>query len=190
MLTLGSGEDHPVESGGKVRLTQIIVPSLVRPKVPPTSHALLTPETSDLSAQSSSDRDTNGTETDNETASEADTEMGEDIGYTLDPVPSTPSFEDAMAELNLDRTSSLSRAVSNSSSLYASSEGGSDMSTLADSLTLPLPPAGNGGWTLVSDGRSDAGGAEQPEAITRVPARNTGRCWKDRSTFFEFLYGT
>ncbi len=195
MLT-NLGEDHRTESGGVVRLTHIIVPSLVRPKPPPTTNALLTPETSDLSAPSSSDRETTRSESGNETESGAGTEMGEEIGYSLEPErpPSaapTPSFEDAMAELDLrSRTEPLSRAISASSSMYASSEGESDGSGMIDSLTLPLPPSGNGGWTAVSDTGSEAGEEVPAKASDRIPVGTVRRMgWEGRPTFFEYLYG-
>lgn len=192
-----TGEDHPSQSGDKIRLTNIIVPSLVKPKPLPTTHALLTPETSDLSAPSSSDRETNGVTTDSETESNAGTEMSDDMGYSLEAdsqgVPAEPSFEDAMAEFDLhNSTEPLSRTISASSassSLYASSEGGSDGSGLGDSLTLPIPAAGAGGWSMVSDMGSEAGQPMRPNPLGRIQVRTTGRGWEDRPTFFEYLYG-
>jgi hypothetical protein len=195
------GEDQPTESGEKIRLTHIIVPSLVRPKAPPATHALLTPETSDLSAPSSSDRNTSGTESDHETESDAGTEMGDEIGYSLEPEPTpasqtqgsppTPSFEDAMAELYLhSRTEPLSRAISASSSLYASSEAESDGSGMADSLMLPIPPASNGGWTMLNAAGSDGGRRAEPKPLSRVALGSVRRRgWEVRPTFLEYLYG-
>lgn len=206
------GDDHVTETGESVRLTHIIQPSLVRPRIPPTATPA-TPETSDMSGLSSSDRgsstETSATET--ETESETETERGseadeEDVfGYSLEPESgsATPSFEDAMAALDLQRAGEaagapLERTVSNSSSAYASSEGGSDYSMMGGSMTLPPPPAPTGtapnGWVPLdlAPGRDDAV-SRGPRASPRTSggaARARGLSgWEEKPTFFEYLYG-
>jgi hypothetical protein len=173
-----------------------------------------------MSGLSSSDRgsstDASATETDTETdmdtEMETETERGSEVdeedvsGYSLEPESglATPSFEDAMAALDLQRAGAgagapLERTVSNSSSAYASSEGGSDYSMMGGSMTLPPPPAPNGtapnGWVPLdlAPGRDDTV-SRGPRASPRTTggaarAARGGRGWEEKPTFFEYLYG-
>lgn len=148
---------------------------------------MVTPETSDLSAPSSSDRDTS--DTDGETASDAGTE----VGYSLDPdttitLQSIPDLDGEMAELD---NNELRRTASNTYSMYASSEGGGSEFSMVDSMTLPPPPSGNGGWTLVTSDTASEPGDIEPAVVRRNIAlgRMGARGWEDRPSFFEYLYG-
>ncbi|GFZ51015.1 hypothetical protein JCM24511_08773 [Saitozyma sp. JCM 24511] len=207
-------DDHVAETGESVRLTHIIQPSLVRPRIPPTATPA-TPETSDMSGLSSSDRgsSTEASATETETESETETEMErgsevdeEDVsGYSLEPESgsATPSFEDAMAALDLQRAGAgagapLERTVSNSSSAYASSEGGSDYSMMGGSMTLPPPPALTGtapnGWVPIdlAPGRDDTasrGPRVSPRTSAGAARARGGSGWDEKPTFFEYLYG-
>ena len=189
-----TGENHTTSSGQAVRLTHIILPSLAKPKPPPSSHALLTPETSDLSAPSSSDRDTDG-----DTESDAGTEMGCSLEPQVQPQPPanvahggsvTATLDDAKANLDLHP---LHRTTSNTSSMYASSEGGSDFGMMGESLTIPPPPR-HGGWTAVVDTDSEASDDHPPSldfgrAHLASMAKLSAQGWEERPTFFEYLYG-
>ena len=125
-----------------------------------------------------------------EASSEVGTEMGDVTGYSLKQEAPTPNFEDAMAELDLrSHTFPLSRAISVSSSLYASSEGESQISSLGDSLTLPPAPGGNGDWTEIIDTESRAGEISQQSPTGRTKVVDRGKGWESRPTFFEYVYG-
>lgn len=193
MLLMLLGEDHSSADGQTIRMTHVILPSMAQPKLPQSSFGLATPETSDLSAPSSSDRDTS-TEGETEIGTDTDSDAGTEMGYSLDGegdisiVTVTPELIEGVAEIQLNE---LERVASNSSSMYASSEGGSDFG-MADSLILPPPPAG--GWTTVS--YSDA---EVESDKISLPSRKVGsvsalgrmgpRGWEQRPSFFEYLYG-
>lgn len=206
------GDDHLAETGEAVRLTHIIQPSLVRPRVPSTATPA-TPETSDMSGLSSSDRgsSTEASATETETETEAETERGSEIdeedvsGYSLVPESgsATPSFEDAMAALDLQRAGAgagapLERTVSNSSSAYASSEGGSDYSMMGGSMTLPPPPGSTGaapnGWVPLDlapglDDTVSRGPRASPRTSGGAARARGGGGWEEKPTFFEYLYG-
>jgi hypothetical protein len=181
-----TGEDHRTVSSEDVRLTHIVIPHLSRPLPPPT-HNLLTPDNSDLSAQSSSDIEssTHTLDSDAETETETETESVPDIGYSL-----TPHDEEQVAVI----TSQLERVVSVGSSVYASSEGGegSEYEMLGDSLELP--PKGDGAWLkadernvprpLMALGKGLGGGG-----VAKMHLRQ-GRAWEDKPTFFEYLYSS
>jgi hypothetical protein len=171
-----------------LRMTHIILPSLAQPKAPHAAFALATPETSDLSAPSSSDRDST---TETEIGTDTDSDAGTEMGYSLEPegdisiATVTPELLQSVAELDLKRVDS------NGSSAYASSEGGSDFD-MADSLVIPPPPAN--GWTAVtySDAESDFDSISLPErTLPQLSAlgRMGPRGWRDRPSFFEYLYG-
>ncbi|RSH91453.1 hypothetical protein EHS25_009752 [Saitozyma podzolica] len=205
-------DDHLAETGEAVRLTHIIQPSLVRPRVPSTATPA-TPETSDMSGLSSSDRgsSTEASATETETETEAETERGSEIdeedvsGYSLVPESgsATPSFEDAMAALDLQRAGAgagapLERTVSNSSSAYASSEGGSDYSMMGGSMTLPPPPGSTGaapnGWVPLDlapglDDTVSRGPRASPRTSGGAARARGGGGWEEKPTFFEYLYG-
>lgn len=113
--------------------------------------------------------------TDDDTGSEAETEMGDgDVTFT-------PALIQGIAELHLERVNS------NTSSTYASSEGGSEFG-MVDSMTLPSPSAG--GWRVVSysDVESDAEDLPPPKVAQNF-GRLASRSWEEKPTFFEYLYG-
>ena len=178
--------------GEKVRLTHLIIPSIALPKVPPATNSLLTPETSDLSGQSSSDRDVyTDTSGESDTESDAGTAMGEEIGYSLDPEPEAVSTtsRDLQGIPPFVDTALLQRIPSNTSSTYASSEGDSDFDGLGDSLTL-RPTVDTGGWTVVEDTGSESGSlaeVKKPRQLAGTQVTRKGRM--DRPSFFEYLYG-
>ncbi|KAK1922201.1 hypothetical protein DB88DRAFT_542193 [Papiliotrema laurentii] len=187
-------EDHHTTSGQSVRVTHIILPTLAQPRVPLQSHSLLTPVTTDLSASSGSELYSS---TDVGTDSETDSDAGTEVGYSLEfdhegdtsIATVTPELIQGVSQLELN---DLHRVSSNTSSMYASSEGGSDFG-MADSVTLPLPPS-NAGWTPVtfSDVESDFGDIPLPKrniASLNALGRMGPRGWEDRPTFFEYLYG-
>jgi hypothetical protein len=138
---------------------------------------LITPETTDISDLSApSDMDTSA---DNDTESETETEMGDPEG----DVTFSPELIQEVANLHLERTSS------NTSSMYASSEGGSDIG-MADSMMLPVPP--NGGWRIVSYSDAESDAEDKPRRnIAPTPGfgRMATKGWADKPTFFEYLYG-
>lgn len=75
VLTHIPGEDQTTLTGETVRLTHLVRPALVKAKPPPASHALLTPETSDVSGHSASESGTEHSSTD--TGDDTATEMGD-----------------------------------------------------------------------------------------------------------------
>jgi len=90
----------------------------------------------------------------------------------------TPELVQGVVNLHLERV------PSNTSSMYASSEGGSEFG-MADSMMLPVPS--NGGWRVVSfsDAESDAGDVPRRSPIQAI---NRVKGWEDKPTFFEYLY--
>jgi hypothetical protein len=200
-----SGEDQKTEAGESIRLTNIIQPSIVRPKIAPSLKPA-TPETSEVSGQSGSDGDAliASSNTEGETDSETETERasnvdeGEIAGYSFgfQPEPdssglATPSFESAMAELSI-HSAPLERAVSNTSSMDASSEGESEFSAMEDSMTLPPVGAAPAGWVsmdLAEQAESKVTSSPQTRSPGRALVRRNVRSWDDRPTFFEYLYG-
>ncbi|WWD19808.1 hypothetical protein CI109_104272 [Kwoniella shandongensis] len=222
-------DSHVTTSGQNVRLTHIILPNVAKPKPLSQKHDLFTPETSEVSGQSGSEIPTSDSELDvrgrgfhSETDSEAATQRGADSesesefgeeGYTLvqDPnVAITPLPEMigdlALSDVDSDVGMGLRRTISNTSSRYASSEGGSEYSSMGDSLTLPpvssRPPgaagAAVGGWIEFESGLGEVPRPVIPISVasirarTGVPSLSMGagqRDWEDKPTFFEFLYG-
>lgn len=170
------------------------MPSMAQPKIPRSSFALATPETSDLSAPSSSDRDTS-TDGETEIGTDTDSDTGTEVGYSLEGegdisiATVTPELIEGVAQIDINE---LHRVSSNSSSMYASSEGGSDFG-MADSLVIPPPPAN--GWTSVtySDAESDFDRVSLPgRNVSTINAlgRMGPRGWEERPSFFEYLYGS
>ncbi|KAK8853381.1 hypothetical protein IAR55_004085 [Kwoniella newhampshirensis] len=226
-------DTHVTVSGQSVRLTNIILPNIAKPKAQQQSYTLFTPETSEVSGQSSSELPTSGSESDrggfhSETDSEAATQRGGDSesesdleeGYTLVDdsisdiegaanitITSLPDMSDlALSDSDMDL--GLRRTDSNTSSRYASSEGGSEFSGLGDSLTLPAMPrtvnatsTTGGGWIEFDVGPVGLGDIPNPtvpisvagiRAKANLPmpvAQTAGREWEDKPTFFEYLYG-
>ena len=132
------------------------------------------------------------TETETETAVDDDTASEYSVeGFSLEG-PSTlhdwdPATGDSILGGAMERLA-LERVSSTSSSAYASSEGGSDMSDLdamVNSLTLP---------PLRQSPRDESTArAAMPSRSTNIahPAlrRVTDRTWEDKPTFFDYLYG-
>ncbi|WVQ84546.1 hypothetical protein IAT38_006700 [Cryptococcus sp. DSM 104549] len=146
-------EEHKTVAGDSIRLTHIILPNIAKPKPLSAGYPLQTPETSELSGQSSSEAShlsapsASESESDRGTVDDSDSDAGtergvgsdgdtDDLveGYTLveaSPGPdatltSTPLPE--LSDLALSDTSlsdtPLHRTHSATSSQYASSEGG------------------------------------------------------------------
>jgi hypothetical protein len=156
------GETQVDVNGVEIRLTHIIRPHVVKPTAPPPSHALLTPETSDLSgpsdsesplsADSATDTDV-GVDTEMETETETETDIGtedghDDNGYHIADGTAISrlslhdhSFSQTQAQPLGEGAPGLHRVHSNASytsSAYASSEGGSEMyDSMGESMTLP-----------------------------------------------------
>ncbi|WVQ66665.1 uncharacterized protein L199_004852 [Kwoniella botswanensis] len=212
-------ESHQTISSETIRLTHIILPTIIKPRIiSSSSNNLLTPETSELSSQSGPESIGSFTASETDSGSDTATERGDDDrdddgsenGYSLEGEGNTTitSLPETLSNLRLTQESiSLQRSISNTSSAYASSEGGnSDYSLLGDSLTLPpKPPAGGGegeamgeidGW---SDFGSDMGIGELPKVNTNInvmirnrdvsSSTSIRKGWEDKPTFFEYLYG-
>lgn len=209
------GQDLPTASGQILRVTHVVVPSIAQPnRHPIPGHSLATPETSDISGQSSSENsyhslsegESSGLSEFTESDSDTATEMGdaEVVGYssieegdtTVMPIPE-------MSDLSLsENENELTRTFSATSSRYASSEGGSDFGTLGDSLTIPRISGHEsedsmaGGWVDMDD-ESDFGDipgfsrVKMDAMYNRINpgVRVSARGWESKPTFFEYLYG-
>lgn len=209
------GQDLPTASGQILRVTHVVVPSIAQPnRHPIPGHSLATPETSDVSGQSSSENsyhslsegESSGLSEFTESDSDTATEMGdaEVVGYssieegdtTVMPIPE-------MSDLSLsENENELTRTFSATSSRYASSEGGSDFGTLGDSLTIPRISGHEsedsmaGGWVDMDD-ESDFGDipgfsrVKMDAMYNRINpgVRVSARGWENKPTFFEYLYG-
>ncbi|ODN73404.1 hypothetical protein L202_07930 [Cryptococcus amylolentus CBS 6039] len=203
-------EDLPTRSGDHLRITHIAVPSVIRPnRQPVKGHTLATPDTSEVSGQSSSDHNSSsssGTESsDDDTATERgddDDEYNPEGDITATPIPE-------MEDLSLANNASengLTRTLSATSSQYASSEADSDIGTLGDSLMLSRPASGQesdgslaGGWVDL-DSDSEFGdlpaipsfkGVREAPSFRRsgVSPQTVPKDWADKPSFFEYLYG-
>ncbi|KIR24685.1 hypothetical protein I309_06480 [Cryptococcus deuterogattii LA55] len=208
-------QDLPTASGQILRVTHVVVPSIAQPnRHPIPGHSLATPETSDISGQSSSENsyhslsegESSGLSEFTESDSDTATEMGdaEVVGYssieegdtTVMPIPE-------MSDLSLsENENELTRTFSATSSRYASSEGGSDFGTLGDSLTIPRISGHEsedsmaGGWVDMDD-ESDFGDipgfsrVKMDAMYNRINpgVRVSARGWENKPTFFEYLYG-
>ncbi|KIR98604.1 hypothetical protein L804_04180 [Cryptococcus deuterogattii 2001/935-1] len=208
-------QDLPTASGQILRVTHVVVPSIAQPnRHPIPGHSLATPETSDISGQSSSENsyhslsegESSGLSEFTESDSDTATEMGdaEVVGYssieegdtTVMPIPE-------MSDLSLsENENELTRTFSATSSRYASSEGGSDFGTLGDSLTIPRISGHEsedsmaGGWVDMDD-ESDFGDipgfsrVKMDAMYNRINpgVRVSARGWESKPTFFEYLYG-
>jgi hypothetical protein len=144
---------------------------------------LPTPDHSDLSAAPSSESEADSDETEMEMASgESDMEAGDET-ITQDNLAS-PTLSAAMEELDLRQEQDLyldnplHRAISNSSSWYASSEGeGESDGDMGDSFSIPRPPVSGGGWVSISYNDFEA------------PKQTPKQRQDDKPSFFEYLYG-
>nr|XP_019043962.1 hypothetical protein I302_07239 [Kwoniella bestiolae CBS 10118]OCF22892.1 hypothetical protein I302_07239 [Kwoniella bestiolae CBS 10118] len=205
-------ESHQTISNESIRLTHIILPTIIKPRLSSTSNNLLTPETSELSSQSgpestgsftASESDTES-ESGSDTATERGDDSGPEIGYSLEEEGDTTltSLPEGLSDLRLAQVGEvevpLQRSISNSSSAYASSEGGNSDYSLLDSLTLPpRPPTELDGWSDFGSGsESGLGLGDLPKISVRnrdVQLRSAGglgrKGWEDKPSFFEYLYG-
>lgn len=218
------GQDVPTASGQILRVTHVVVPSIAQPnRHPIPGHSLATPETSEVSGQSSSESsyhslsegESSGlsafvpsdgdSDNDNDVDSDTVTEMGdaEVVGYSIEEGDTTVRPIPDMSDLSLsENENELTRTFSAASSRYASSEGGSDVGTLGDSLTIPRISGHEsedsmaGGWVDVDD-ESDFGdipGFSRVKIDGMYNRINPGvrvwaRGWESKPTFFEYLYG-
>ncbi|WWC72183.1 uncharacterized protein I206_106143 [Kwoniella pini CBS 10737] len=219
-------ETHQTLSGESIRLTNIIVPTIIKPRIN-ISNQLITPETSELSSLSGPDSTGSFTasELDSDTATERggddnEEEEEEEIGYNLEGDTTITSLPEEFSQnLIINNQVELERTISNTSSAYASSEGGtSDYSLLEDSLILPPAPNRISNLNMNSkippdDEWSDFGSdlGDLPPIISNSnlsrPDRflsnglksiengngnynlNRRKGWEDKPTFFEYLYG-
>ncbi|WVO24687.1 uncharacterized protein IAS62_006057 [Cryptococcus decagattii] len=217
-------QDVPTASGQILRVIHVVVPSIAQPnRHPIPGHSLATPETSEVSGQSSSESsyhslsegESSGlsafvpsdsdNDSDNDNDSDTVTEMGdaEVVGYSIEEGDTTVRPIPDMSDLSLsENENELTRTFSAASSRYASSEGGSDVGTLGDSLTIPRISGHEsedsmaGGWVDVDD-ESDFGdipGFSRVKIDGMYNRINPGvrvwaRGWESKPTFFEYLYG-
>lgn len=202
--------------------------TLLTPETSDASDLSSESERSDASSALLSDGDrgfsTDGNETETETE-RGSVFGGDDVdgvtshrGYSLDSVSDmedhpddlrrrdrtvTPGLSQPFEELLLPSDSSdsgilLHRTVSNSSSAYASSEGGaSDYSALGESMVFPVPTSalGGGGGTIseswVAVRPAARTGAGLPRLDAPMPRGFIGRRgWEDKPSFLEYLYGS
>lgn len=187
-----------------MRLTHIVRPNIARPKAPPPSHALLTPETSDASGVSGSETEHGSTtETD---LSDAATELAhsdiesangdDEADTTFRPDDEPRSLSERWADESdgsveaephqslTERfgTLGLHRTVSHGSSAYASSEGGwTDVGAESG-----LFHREGDGWQLDSPVN---GTASLPALKGGAPQRLGGTGPLDKPSFFEYLFG-
>lgn len=208
------GQDLPTASGQILRVTHVVVPSIAQPnRHPIPGHSLATPETSDISGQSSSENsyhslsegESSGLSEFTESDSDTATEMGdaEVVGYSIEEGDTTVMPIPEMSDLSLsENENELTRTFSATSSRYASSEGGSDFGTLGDSLTIPRISGHEsedsmaGGWVDMDD-ESDFGDipgfsrVKMDAMYNRINpgVRVSARGWENKPTFFEYLYG-
>lgn len=207
------GQDLPTTSGQILRVTHVVVPSIAQPnRHPIAGHSLATPETSEISGQSSSESSyhslSEGESSElsefTESGSDTATEMGdaEIVSYSVEG-DTTITLIPEMVDLSLsENENELTRTYSVTSSRYASSEGGSDFGTLGDSLTIPRVSGHEsedsmaGGWVDMDD-ESDFGDIPGFSRV-RIDAtygrinpgvRVSARGWESKPTFFEYLYG-
>lgn len=192
-------------NGQTVRLTHLVRPNLVKARAPPPSHALLTPDTTDVSGPSAGE--TSSSSTDGED-SDAATEMGQasDADDTEDADRTFTSLterfgtesdsEDQLTDLGLTHDAlmerfgnmDLHRTVSHGSSAYASSEGG--FSEFSVPEAHGIAPGWNGSTSSESGTSPVVSSIRLPPARSGAPQRLGGNAdWSDRPTFFEYLFG-
>lgn len=178
-------------TGERIRLTHLIRPTLAKAKAPPASHALATPETSDISGHSASESGTEKGET-TDTATEMGDQSDTDSVADYEADTSYRSLSERYADLDSDEEThhlrerfdglalnGLHRTDSHGSSAYASSEGGSEAGLEASLFGLS-----------VAAGSPVAATIDLPSLGTSPPRRLGGDAdWSDKPTFFEFVYG-
>lgn len=199
-----TGEDQSTINGQTVRLTHLVRPNLVKARAPPPSHALLTPETTDVSGPSAGETSGSGTEGED---SDAATEMGQHSDVEEDADKTFTSLterfgtesdsEDQLTDLGLTHDAlmerfgnmDLHRTVSHGSSAYASSEGG------FSEFSVPEAHGISTGWHGSTGSESVASSpivsnVRLPPTRNGPPQRLGGNSdWSDRPTFFEYLFG-
>lgn len=130
--------------------------------------------------------------------SESDLEEDRDEARRRDRTV-TPGLSQPFEELHLPSDSSdsgvmLHRTVSNSSSAYASSEGGaSDYSALGESMVFPIPTSASStiGESWVAVRPAARAGASPLKFDGAMPRGFIGRKgWEDKPSFLEYLYGS
>ncbi|KAL1410866.1 hypothetical protein Q8F55_001809 [Vanrija albida] len=194
-------EDEVTVTGEAVRLTHLIRPAVARAKAPPASHALVTPETSDVSGHSASEatdeteRESDGSVTEHEdAASEPDTSfqsISERFGLIGDDEEWSEGEEVAAQFGSLG----LHRTTSHSSSAYAGSEGGlSESEALAESVLHAddeRSSLGSGASPVASTVASPVSSVRPLPPVRRgLPQRLGGNGdWQDKPTFFDYLFG-
>lgn len=198
-------EDEATANGEVVRLTHLIRPAVARAKAPPASHALVTPETSDVSGHSASEaseateRESDGSATEHEDAgSEPDTSF-QSISERFGLVGDDDDDEDwdevdghvatRFGGLGLHRT------TSHGSSAYAGSEGGlSESEALAESVLHAddeRSSLGDDRSPIASTVASPVSSVHPLPPLRRGPPQRLGGNgdWEDKPTFFDYLFG-
>lgn len=201
-----------------MRLTHIVRPNIARPKAPPPSHALLTPETSDVSGVSGSDTEHGTTEGETEgESSDAATEMahsdtesvdGYDADTTIVQHPGDASVETAVSEpLSLsERWADEDTDGSGNETPHQSLTerfGGLDLHRTTSHGSSAYASS-EGGWTDVGADSTllhrngdewqlespVLGKAALPQLKGGAPQRLGGNAdWSDKPSFFEYLFG-
>ncbi|WVN89283.1 uncharacterized protein L203_104504 [Cryptococcus depauperatus CBS 7841] len=166
-------EDRTTVIGNVIRITHILIPRVTQPtRALIKGNSLETPETSEVSDQSSSENQDNIL-SGNESESDAMTERGEDAVQEQNNSSTANTVLTLVPEIaDLTLTDhALLRTQSTTSSQYASSEGDSELSVLENSLALPRPPRKGsnvdiiGGWIDVD---SDSDFDEIPEILEKT----------------------
>nr|ODN89590.1 hypothetical protein L203_02303 [Cryptococcus depauperatus CBS 7841] len=194
-------EDRTTVIGNVIRITHILIPRVTQPtRALIKGNSLETPETSEVSDQSSSENQDNIL-SGNESESDAMTERGEDAVQEQNNSSTANTVLTLVPEIaDLTLTDhALLRTQSTTSSQYASSEGDSELSVLENSLALPRPPRKGsnvdiiGGWIDVdsdSDFDEIPGFSMKSQLIKPNTSMGVQRNTReDRPTFFDYLYG-
>ncbi|BEI81167.1 hypothetical protein CcaverHIS002_0203270 [Cutaneotrichosporon cavernicola] len=209
-------EDERTATGQVVRLTHIVRPNIVRAKAPPASHALLTPETSDVSGVSSSDTE-HGSATEGD-SSDAATEVNHSdtesvIGYDGD---TTLQAVDVSHDSDFEPLSLSERwadDASDGSGAETPHDTHASLTERFDALELHRTEShgssayasSEGGWTdggvdssiFHHEGRGTDWAADSPVVGTTslprlkggAPLRLGGNGPLDKPSFFEYLFG-
>ncbi|WOO81012.1 uncharacterized protein LOC62_03G004540 [Vanrija pseudolonga] len=200
-------ENEATVNGEVVRLTHLIRPVVARAKAPPASHALVTPETSDVSGHSASEaseateRESDGSVTEHEdAASEPDTSfqsISERFGLVGDGDDDDEDWDNVEEHVTARFGGlGLHRTTSHGSSAYAGSEGGlSESEALAESVLHAddeRSSLGGGDHSpLASTVASPVSSVHPLPPVRRGPPQRLGGNgdWEDKPTFFDHLFG-
>ncbi|GMK57018.1 hypothetical protein CspeluHIS016_0308580 [Cutaneotrichosporon spelunceum] len=209
-------EDERTTTGQIVRLTHIVRPNMARAKAPPPSHALLTPESSDLSGVSSSDTE-HGSATEGD-SSDAATEIAHSDTESVNGYDADTSLQAGYVSQDSDFESrSLSERwaddASDGSGAETPHDTGVSLTERFETLALHRTEShgssayasSEGGWTdggvdssiFHADGRTEGWAANSPIVGTTslpllkggAPQRLGGNGPLDKPTFFEYLFG-